>query len=368
MSTLLGPAQGYPDILDEHLLKKSEQESNLKRRFNPLRPSAAGKCAHELATEYAQYKGLTPTKQEVLKPDLQRIFGLGHGIEYMMIRMFKDTGLFNIKYCQQTVRFHKFSDGTLLEGSLDKTIFFNGHGGICDWKSKKDRPSSFGATGWDEANEGYEKMRSVERISETTFWINDLPAFLDELQDPWLPSNFIQLNLYACTEFIRESGIDHASLLYFNKNDSRLREMRFRPSMEIYESTKNKFIAVHEIVSTSTPRAVTERLLSLRCNLSSNCRYCWPDEAKRAYFDTLPPKKWPKNTSYLGKTGAELEALFQGYEQTLASQASGSIIESSIIKLMLDKNETKIKLDSGEVWEAKALKSPRPHHELRRSK
>jgi hypothetical protein len=275
---------------------------------------------------------------------------------------------FNIKYKQQVVRFGKLADGTLLEGSLDLTIFFDGHGGICDVKSKKDRHSSFGATGWNEADEGYEKMQSVERVTDKLFWINDLPAFLAELQDPWLPTNFIQLNMYACTEFIKDSGITHCSLFYFNKNDCRLREMRFRPSEEIYEATKEKFNLVHDIVTACDATTIQDAIESLKCRLSSNCQHCWPDEAKRAYFATLPPKKWPKDTSFLGKEGKELEESFKVYEEVQKQNAVSAQVEQYILKLMLDKNETKVRLANGEVWEAKALKSPRPHHELRRSK
>lgn len=368
LSTLLGPSTGYVDILDAHLVSKSTDDSVKPRKYNPLRPSAAGKCAHELATEYAQFKGLTPGSQEVLNPELQRIFALGHSIEWLLIKSLQEVPGFNIKYKQQVVRFGKLSDGTLLEGSLDLTIFFNGEGGICDVKSKKDRHSSFGATGWNEADEGYEKMESVERVTDKLFWINDLPAFLAELRDPWLPSNFIQLNMYANTEFIRDSGITHCSLFYFNKNDCRLREMRFRPSEEIYEQTKAKFNKVHDVVSSSDNKSISKALLNLKCKLSTNCQHCWPDEATRAYFDTLPFKKWPKDTSYLGKAGQELEDLFKGFEEVLANEAAGTRIEQAIVRRMLDLDETKIRLPNKDVWEAKALKSPRPHHELRRSK
>lgn len=365
---MLGPEKGYLDILDEHLSKQAEKAASEQRVYSPLRPSAAGKCAHELATEYAQYKGLLPTKQEVTSPELQRIFALGHSIEWLMIRQLEQVPGFKIRYKQQVVRFGTLSDGTNLEGSLDLTIFFNGHGGICDWKSKKDRFSGYGATGWNEADEGYAKMQTVERVSDSLFWIDNLPEFLAELKDPWLKPNFIQLNLYACTDFIKESGIDHASLFYFNKNDCRLREMRFRPSEEVYQATKDKFFRVHDTVTQAPPASVAEVVSSLRCPVSSTCNFCWPDEARKSYFATLPPKKWPKDTNRLGKLGTQIEELFQAYSEVQANVQAGEQVHDAIVKLMLDKDETKIKLENGEVWEAKFLKTPRPHHELRRGK
>lgn len=354
--------------MDEKLLEKTAKDANAPRKYIPLRPSSAGKCVAELAKEYAEYKGLTPTNQEVIQPELQRIFALGSGVEYLMIRAMRDTGLFTIKYTQQVVKFMQLSDGTWLEGSMDLSIFYDGHGGICDWKSKKDRFSSYGATAWNEADEGYAKMKSVERVTDKLFYIDDLAAFLEELNDPFLPVNFLQLNVYANTEFVRNSGITHCSLFYFNKNDCRLREMRFRPSEIVFEQTKAKFNKVHDSISAATKENVGEVLESLRCKISTNCRACWPEQAKRAFFDTLRPRQWPKDTSYLGNEGAKLEELFQAYEEVLATQDAGTQVHDTIIKLMLDTDETKIRLEDGKVWEAKALKSPRPHHELRRSK
>lgn len=368
MSTLLGPATGYVDILDAHLSKKSEAEATQPRRYNPLRPSAAGKCAHELATEYAQYKGLLPTNGEVLNPELQRIFALGHSIEWLLIKSMQEVPGFQIKYKQQVVRFMKLSDGTHLEGSLDLSIFVNGQGGICDVKSKKDRPSNFGASGWDEADEGYAKMKSVERVTDCLFWINDLDAFLEELNDPWLPTNFLQLNIYANTEFIRESGITHCSLFYFNKNDCRLREMRFRPSETVFEKTKAKFAEVHDSVTQLNGATIESVLSELVCPVSSNCRFCWPEHSKRAYFATLKPKVWPTDTNKLGNDGRELERLFTEYEEGLTIQEATKQVEDQISKIMIDIEEDKIRLPSGNVYENKFLKSPRPHHELRRSK
>jgi hypothetical protein len=368
MSKLLGPPKSYLELLDEHLVNKSAEESTAARRYNPLRPSAAGKCSAELATEYAQYKGLLPVKQEQHPPELQRIFGLGHSIEYMMIKSLRESGLFNIRYTQQVVRFLQLPDGKWLEGSLDLAISHGEHMAVADWKSKKDRLSSFGHTGWDEANEGYEKMQTVQRITDGLFWIADLPAFLEELHDPFLAPNFLQLNLYAMTNFIRESGIDHCSLFYFNKNDCRLREMRFKPSEEIYEQTKAKFLNVHNQVTASNAESVVETLRQMRCSPGSLCRYCWPDEAKRAYFSTLPPKKWPKDLSYLGADGKRLSELFHGYEELKTHEEHAGSIEQAILKILVDKDETKVRLENGNVYEAKFLKSPRPHHELRRSK
>jgi hypothetical protein len=355
-------------MLDKHLIDKATRESKEQRKYMPLRPSAAGKCAAELATEYAEYKGLKETNQEIISPELARIFSLGHSVEYHILRMFEEAGFLQVRYRQQTVRFLKLPEGKWLEGSIDMTFFMNGEGGIGDVKSKKDRHSSFGASGWHEAWEGYSKMKSTEVISDSLIWINDLPSFLEELKDPWIKPNFIQLNIYANTDFVKQSNINHAFVLQYNKNTSELRELRFRPSEEIYEQTKAKFLEVHNKVTASTTDTIDSTLRELRCSPGSLCRYCWPDAAKRAYFETLPPKKWPKDTNRLGQEGQKLEELFAGYEELTAHQEHAGSIEQAILKIMVDKDETKVRLSNGNVYEAKFLKSPRPHHELRRSK
>ena len=368
MSAILGPQKSYLEIMDEKLVEKTTTEATSPRRFNPLRPSSAGKCSHELSREYAEFKGLLPTNQEIIQPELQRIFAMGSSIEWMMIKAMRETGLFNIKYTQQVLKFMQLSDGTWLEGSMDLSVFFDGHGGICDWKSKKDRHSSFGATAWDEASEGYAKMKSVNRVTDKLFYIDDLPAFLAELNDPFLPANFLQLNIYANTQFVKDSGIDHCSLLFFNKNDCRLREMRFRPSEKVFAETVAKFNLVHNCITGASEADVAHKVASLKCKPSSNCRYCWPEESKRAYFATLKPKVWPKDIDRLGADGKKLSSLFQEYEEGLAIQEATSQVESQISKIMIDIEEDKIRLANGNVYENKFLKSPRPHHALRRSK
>lgn len=366
--SILGPSKSYLEILDEHLSKKSEVESSQPRRFNPLRPSSSGNCARQLAEEYAQFKGLIPTVQEVISPELQRIFQLGSSIEWMMIKQLEQVPEFRLKYKQQVLRIMKLSDGSWLEGSLDLALFYQGFGVLADWKSKKDNFSSWFRTNWDDQNDGYAKMQTVQKVTDKLFWIDDLPAFLSELKDRWLAKNFYQVNLYATNDFVRESGIDHGAVWQKNKNDSRIREFRFRPSDEIAQQVKDKFNLVHDTVTSATKENINEKIESLRCSKGSNCEHCWADDAKAAYWASQPVRKWAKDTSYLGKTGEELEALFLDYQDTITQMATGEVVHDAIVAKMLDLDETKIRLKNGEVWEAKFLKSPRPHHELRRSK
>ncbi len=372
MSTLLGPPIAYIDILDDDINKKNSESSTKPRVYNPLRPSSAGKCAFELVKEYAQFKGLLPASQTPISPELSRIFEMGHGIEWSLLKRFEQVPDLRVKYRQQVVRFFQLSDGTWVEGSIDATMFATGYSGVCgDVKSKKDRLSGFAATGWDEFNEGLAKMKSVEKINDRLFWINDLDAFLTELKDPWLAPNFIQLNLYSNTEFIKQCGIDHGAVWQFNKNDSRLRELRFRPSEKVYEATKNKLNSVHDAVSEQLGLPEEKRDLSfskLRCAPVTLCRHCWEAESLAAYYATLPPKQWPKDTSYMGKTGQELEAAYTQYLEAQTIAGDLTQIEEQLVKTIEASGQTKIKFSDGNVYQIKLLKTPKPHLALRRSK
>jgi hypothetical protein len=117
----------------------------------------------------------------------------------------------------------------------------------------------------------------VKVIDERGFWVEDLEAFIKDLSDPeglndpWLAANFQQLNIYCMSEFLQERGIDFGFILQFNKNDSRIREIRFKPSAKVLELTKLKFQTVVDAVDkhsdpTHAPRDYTKD--------SATCRYC----------------------------------------------------------------------------------------------
>ncbi len=372
MSTLLGPKTGYVDLLEKYQAEKNEKASTNPRTFNPLRPSSSGKCAFELAKEYAQFKGLTPTNQEVINPALSRIFSLGHSIEWNLIKQFEEPRKFNVRYKQQVVRFFQLSNGQWVEGSIDLSMFVEGAtGGCLDVKSKKDRLSGFAATGWDEFNEGFSKMQSVEKVTDTLFWINDLDAFLSELKDPWLAPNFYQLNMYCNSAFIKDSGIDHGSVLQYNKNDSRLRELRFRPSDSVFKKTQAKFNAVHDAVTLQSELPKLKRnleFLDLKCPPVSLCRHCWEAESLRAYYDTLPYKEWPKDTGFLGAVGKGLEEAYASYKEAQELSEQLTEHEQTLINAIEAARLTKVKFKDGAVYQIKLLKTPKPHLVLRRSK
>jgi hypothetical protein len=269
---MLGPSLGYIDILDAYLTNKAEKEATSQRTSNPLRPSAAGFCTKKLGFEFMEYRGLAPTQGEVRAPNVSRLLDFGTAVEYHVIRLFErmdlkavralvpgleDLESLRVMYKQQSLSFFPIRDDNgkgfpeLIEGSTDLVFISNKFRCILDVKSKGSKASrqkGWGRTSWNDDDDKLEEMSSVQRVTETLFYVDDLVAFLDELDDAFLAHNFYQLNLYAMSDFMRERGIDHASILQYAKNDSRMREIRFRPSQTIYDLVKLKFTKVAEAV------------------------------------------------------------------------------------------------------------------------
>jgi len=297
-SKILGPSMGYIDILDASLKHRSFKESQQPSRFNPLRPSAAGYCSRKLAEEYYDYVNGIRRVAEERTPAVSRLLELGSSIEWHGLKLFKQMDLaaireafpelhdlkaFDVRYTQQVVEICELGEGARVEGSMDLCFISDKFKAILDFKSKKVKSVAKWKDDWEITNSKYENMDSVERVTETLFYIDDLVAFLEESDDPFLNDNFYQLNAYAMTEFVKARGIDHASLLYYCKNDSRMREMRFRPSEEIAELVRLKFQFVYDaVVKHSDPTLVPQDYEkgSFRCRYCPWKDHCWGNEKR----------------------------------------------------------------------------------------
>lgn len=366
----LGPDKGYIEMLDEALLKLEEEKALQGRAYNPLRPSSAGYCARKLAYQNQEWMKLAPYTAEVKKPSVIRLLNLGHFIESHIIQEFRKIKGLELKYMQQILGFLEYEDGELAEGSMDMGLKMAGfNGGAADAKSKGDKFSGYAASKWDQDGESYGKMASVERINEVFFKIPDLDAFLAELRDPFLKANFYQLNVYVNSPFLKERNYDHASVIQYNKNDSRMREFRFKPSQKAFEYVQDKFRRIK--ANAATPEVI-EREHSLGSMSCSYCEYasrCWPEvDTKKAFYETLPTKNWPKNTSYLGDTGATLERMYKLYKEAESISESRELLAEDMVALMRTEQIELIKFNDGATYTIKFLKSPKPHYELRRTK
>lgn len=370
---LLGPPVGYTDLIDAHLVAKQEAEHAAPLERNPLRPSSAGFCARKLAYDFNEFRGNATYPREVRQPHTMRLLNFGSAVEFNVLRQFGDLKQLQVRYKQQALSFFPVAPDILIEGSIDYVLYSkDGHRGLGDVKSKGDKFSSYHSTKWDEIDEDLKSMSSVQVISPTSYWVDDLPLFLKELKDEFFKDNFIQLNFYAMNPFIQERKIDHAFIYQMNKNNSKHREVRFRPSQVVYDYVKDKFeciaIAVDEH---KNPELVPKEfgLGSMRCAFCEKNKLCWPtDNALKDYFATWPDKDWPKDTDRLGNTGADLEQLKALYDQATAVSENRDSIEHDLCTLLETARIRKVRFADKTVYELKYLKSPRPHFELRRSK
>lgn len=368
---VLGPPAGLVELINHFTTKKAERESQDKTKFNPLRPSSAGKCARELAYEYAQYKGLMQYDQVVEPPEVQRLLALGHAVEYHTIKEVRKAfgeagGGVKFKYGQQTVRIMPLIQGWI-EGSVDGTIIAPEWGILLDFKSKKDKFSKIFKTGWDGDNDSFEKR--AFRFGEGSYWISDLNSFIrkNRINDPFFCNNLFQLNLYYFDEhsFFQELGIDCCSVLQYNKNDSRLREVRFKPDPGVASYVKDKFKRVdHAVVVDKNPELVEKEfdLGSVKCAFCNWQEFCHSDDAKKAYFNTLPRKYWPKDTSRMDdqKIALHLEVLYAEWRNLDDSIKSQADIEQRLL-IALDKVScNKVKFSDGKVFDVKTLKTGGP--------
>jgi hypothetical protein len=224
-----------------------------------------------------EFHGYAKYPKELKTPSVHRLLDLGSSIEYHTIRQFeKIRDLFSVKYKQQTLSFRRFEaqnpkHSHLLEGSLDMVFWSKDHRGVADVKSKNDRYDFRSRKmKWDSTTEQLSSMSTVEVFGTDAYWVDNLPAFLDELNDPFFAGNFLQLNLYALNPFLVERGINHASVIQYNKNDSRMREVRFRPSVELYEKTLTKYGNVIAAVDAQSDESASRDFPEG----SFKCRYC----------------------------------------------------------------------------------------------
>lgn len=375
--TILGPAVGYVDLLDhETLTAINDPAAAPTNKYYPLRPSAAGNCTRELAYALNEYHGFATYPKKNETAESHRLLNLGGYIENHVLGQFqKHLGkLLMLKYKQQTLDFYKLDAkvhpelSANIEGSLDAVFWSEKYRAVIDIKSKKDKFSQFYKTDWDATSSKLANMKSVTVISEKAFWVEDLEAFVNELKDPFFQSNFVQLNGYACNEFLQKRGVTHAAIIQYSKNDSRLREIRFKPSMAVYEKTKAKFQAALDAVDAGNPELAKRdyTIGTIKCAFCKFSSTCWGGEdTLKAYFKTFPKRQWPE---LLGDNNPEIRKLFAEFEDGALAVANQNELETKIIGELANVGVGLVKLeDNGHVYEVKHY-ATRPNYRLKRGK
>lgn len=368
IKNLLGPPCGYVDLLDHATTEKLEKDKAEGKDFQktPVRPSAAGYCTRELFYSLMQFHGKAKYETPVNEPNVHRLLNLGHSIESHIIRQFELlSDLFDIRYKQQVLSFKYIESkqdkkmSQWVEGSLDLVLWSPKWKCVVDIKSKKDKWNQGFKSDWDSQSDKLRKMASVKTISDTSFWVEDLDAFLAELNDPFFEANFRQLNLYAGSDFLKERGVDHGAIIQYNKNDSRLREIRFKPSPKLYKATLAKFdTAIAAAAKGDAEAAPRDYVLgSIKCAFCKFNKECWGEasDPKKDFFATFPKKQWPTEVARL-KDADEVVELFNQYHAAAASAKKQEQAERAVVKALMERQVEKVKLADGSVWELKRLK------------
>lgn len=355
---------GLVDLLDHALIEDNEKTFGGIRKFNPIRPSASGKCERAMAYEYHEYHNGMPATQEDRAANVIRLLSIGLPIERAIIgHMYKLKEPFDIhvKYKDQKVTVAKLKDGTLVEGEIDWAIEsekFNLKM-LLDAKTTKEKFSSHMATNWEEILKKWEKSKYVKKVSDNCFLVTDTYKFVKELKDDFKSDNILQLNMYLGSHFFQERGYEYASLQYYRKNTSLMHELRFKFCPKLQAEVTAKYQSAYDNGKSSPDEAnKTFWFGSIRCAFCPYKERCWTAEAdpKYAYFQTLPKKYWPKDTSKI-KDGKKLEKMFKSYENSLNVAQDASTIELEIAKALYDKGIGKVKLENGNVYEVKLLKT-----------
>jgi hypothetical protein len=367
-----GPEMSYVDIINEETIASINKEK--EGNYYPLRPSAAGKCTRELAFQLAEYYDIAKYPKKPMEAETHRIFGLGNSVEYHTIQQIKShVKSFEVRYKQAVVELFVLKSpnlepkGRLIEGSLDGVFWSEQFRTLIDFKSKKDKFSAFYKTNWDEISEKLASKEYVTQIGHDSWYITDLDTLIEEWGDPWLIENFMQMNCYAHSEFCIKRGIDHCAVIQYNKNDSRMREIRFSPSQKAFEATKARFQNALNAVDNGDPMKAPKdfNLGSAKCAFCPYSAQCYNDDTLKAYFKTFPKKTWPTDVETLGEDIAEA---FEAYEKSEATYTADQAATQELIDYLTKNEITKVKLRNGRVYEVKYLKTPKPHFELRRTK
>lgn len=371
-----------PDLLDvgiEDQIKKDDEErlKGIIKRF-PLSPSKFGGCARSLAMDLSEFVGMGVFPLELMDPRAIRRFSRGYDIEYSLIKQLKKYVPIEQGFGQQYLSMDVTPDGKyVIGGSLD-TLFITEEPMIVDIKSKATYYSSYRSDSFEETFEEIANMPGVTLFGTKAMFIEDIDDFYNRFnKDDFLSRYFLQLNAYGACDWganFRSNlypdviGVKAVSLLFENKNNHVMAEVRWKPSRKLYDMAiqRMKDIYQYVVIDKKDPTKYTAdfTLGSLACRLCPRKAACWGD-TRHPYNG--PKKAWPKDANRLQNSG-QLEAIYEQYKNALTDKAEHDRLEQELVLAMSNSGENKIKFSDGSVYEIKELKSPKPHLSLRRSK
>jgi hypothetical protein len=329
----------------------------------PLSPSGIGKCALKLARDLAHYHGLGdyPRSAESRTAKLQRVFSRGHLLEKALIEDVEKYTTLKVKQTQQRVHLFDVTAGEkvqAIEGDIDGLVVFKDHGAriLIDFKSK----GAYYSAGFnDSISEFFENLREtglVDELGHNSYIIKDVYELFKILPlDDFFVDYLHQLNSYAFSDWFRRVGVDGVALYYENKNTCQNYEVRWKPSLKLFQLAKDKYQYIYSTVQTAGAEKV-EREFGPG---STRCRLCEYNELCNGKFEGRPNDK---------KYGKVDEVLENSYKQAVLDVMNRDKLEEKILLEMEKKGLTHFTTSGGITYERKFLKSPKPHYELRLAK
>lgn len=351
-----GP-KSYVDLLDAVVKNRASDQPN----SSPIRPSNAGTCTRRIAYDYLGFLGKGEVIHETRKPSVERLLKLGHFIETHVVDDLKDIPDMGVRFTQQLVEMFILPGGTTVEGSTDAVMWSKEVRGVLDVKTIGDRWHNHFASKWDGLMKDYERCSTT--FGTNSFFVEDLGAFLRKIgPSDSLYKNLIQLNLYACCEFLQKRCVDHASIIRYNKNNSALMEIRFAPSMSVFEETEQRLALVEAAgLAGDVTIAPKERVLGdMDCTYCPYKDQCWPGTPKKEFYKTMKPKEWAARLN-----NDEIEGLFAHRANAELAAEDLVDIDRELISLLDNMSVNKLELNNGDIFEVKVLKTGAV---LRRSK
>jgi hypothetical protein len=368
------------DLLDcaiqDEIEKEDKERLKGKNRRFPLSPSKFGGCARSLAMDLAEFcnKGIFPL--ELMDPRAKRRFSRGYDIEYSLIKQLKRYVPIDQGFGQQYLTMDLTQDGKyVIGGSLD-TLFITEEALIVDIKSKADYWSSAHSGAFEELFDDIRNMPGVVEFGERSFFIEDIDAFYELFpKDDFISRYFLQLNAYGACDWAMDFrsnlfpgsvGVKAVALLFENKNNHIMAEVRWKPSRKLYDYAIKRMKDIYQwVIIDGKPADKYEAdftLGSINCRLCPRKAACWGD-TRHPYNG--PKKKWATDSNALEP---KLDVAYEKFKKALTGKTEHDTLEQELIKEIYNSGETKVRFPDGKTYEIKELKTPKPHFVLRPSK